>query len=84
MDQVPLVLPELGAVGVVHYIQGGSLRQVVLRLVAKGVAEVKGAMCKFMPNHVDVAAKVEDKAILACQRHIARTVALGGTHEKEV
>ena len=37
-----------------------------------------------MSNHVGVAAKVEDKAILACQRHIARTVALGGTHEKEV
>ena len=43
MNQVPLIFPKLGAVGVVEQVMCGFLGQVMLSLATKGVAEVKSA-----------------------------------------
>ncbi len=43
MNQIPLVLPKLGAVGVVEQVMGALLGQIMLSFATKGMAEVKSA-----------------------------------------
>ena len=77
VDEVPLVLVEVGGCGgVVHKVVGGALGCDVLVLAAEGVPQVEGSVAQLMGYGaayllLGVARLGEDEAILAVYGHVA-------------
>jgi hypothetical protein len=83
MNQVPLVFPEFGAVGVIKQVLSGALGQLVLGFTAKGVAQVKGTVGQLVSQGCRVVVVIEDKTVLSVERHKAFHGGIGHINKKE-
>ncbi len=75
MNQVPLVFPEFGAACVVKQVGRLVGLEKVLGFVAKGVAQVKGAMGQLVGKEFKVCSKVKNKPVITRQGHKTFSIA---------